>query len=269
MAGMFATLGGPPRYAPINRDNDSPNIVETHSLLDVDAASDKSMPVVNDPRFMATNVIDKRLGAFDKMCIVSGLLTGTSLATCFELTGDLSFGICTHAEAHEVVESTMQLVAFVLMASILFMSLYSTLVSMYQSYYTYRLMTAGANGFELARDFYLDRDMVRMRHHAVRLLSWGLLLLMVSSGGLLYIKFARQSQYLNEKANFGEGPRGSWISDCTKGPWILHVVHPLGFATFIGFACGSLFLYLRVVKCLSDLFDRLYARVYVDRQADV
>merc|ERR1711935_1058755 len=119
---------------------------------------------------MATNIIDKRLGAFDKMGIISGLLTGTSLTTCFQLTKSLNFGICTHAWAHEVVESTVQLISFVVMASILFMSLYSTLVSVYQSYYTYRLMTAGANGFELARTFYLDRVMVRMRHRAVKLL---------------------------------------------------------------------------------------------------
>jgi len=129
------------------------------SFLDI--SSNRSMQLVNDPRFMATNIIDKRLGAFDKMGVISGLLTGTALEACFRLTKYLNFGICVPAEAHTVVESIVQLVSFVIMSSILFMSLYSTLVSVYQAYYTYRLMTAGANGFELARTFYLDPVMVK------------------------------------------------------------------------------------------------------------
>jgi len=262
-------------YLPVNRRDEElqnyPTLLnrEDNRLAEggdsfLDVSSDRSMQLVNDPRFMATNIIDKRLGAFDKMGVVSGLLTGTALEACFRLTKDLNFGICVPAEAHTVVESVVQLVAFVIMSSILFMSLYSTLVSVYQSYYTYRLMTAGANGFELARTFYLDPAMVKNRHMAVKLLGWGLLLLMISSGGMLYTKFSKEGDFLDSTADSsGEGPSAGLI-DCMEVHWIFRIVNPLGLATFVGFAWGSVFLYYKVVHRHKVLFDRLYARVYVD-----
>lgn len=225
--------------------------------------SNRSMQLVNDPRFMATNIIDKRLGAFDKMGVISGLLTGTALEACFRLTKDLNFGVCVSAEAHTVIESIIQLVSFIIMSSILFMSLYSTLVSVYQAYYTYRLMTAGANGFELARTFYLDPVMVKSRHRAVKLLGWGLLLLMVSSGGMLYTKFSKEGDFVDSEADSGGGSSGGLV-DCMKMHWIFQIVNPLGLATFVGFAGGSLFLYYKVVYRHKILFDRLYAKVYID-----
>jgi len=262
-------------YLPVNRQDEEPQNYPTllnredncpmergDSFLDI--SSNRSMQLVNDPRFMATNIIDKRLGAFDKMGVISGLLTGTALEACFRLTKYLNFGICVPAEAHTVVESIVQLVSFVIMSSILFMSLYSTLVSVYQAYYTYRLMTAGANGFELARTFYLDPVMVKKRHRAVKLLGWGLLLLMISSGGMLYAKFSKEGDFLDSAADSsGKGPSAGLI-DCMKLHWIFQIVNPLGLATFVGFAWGSVFLYYKVVHRHKVLFDRLYAKVYID-----
>jgi len=243
----------------LNRE-DNRLVERVDSFLDI--SSNRSMQLVNDPRFMATNIIDKRLGAFDKMGVISGLLTGTALEACFRLTKDLNFGICVPAEAHTVVESIVQLVSFVIMSSILFMSLYSTLVSVYQAYYTYRLMTAGANGFELARTFYLDPVMVKKRHRAVKLLGWGLLLLMISSGGMLYTKFSKEGDFLDSAAD-SSGPSAGLI-DCMKVHWIFQIVNPLGLVTFVGFAWGSVFLYYKVVHRHKILFDRLYAKVYID-----
>jgi len=263
-------------YAPVSRQDEELQSYPYPSLLNreenlflntresfLEVASERSMQLVNDPRFMASNIIDKRLGAFDKMGVISGLLTGTALDTCFHLTKDLNFGICVPAEAHTVVESTVQLVSFVIMSSILFMSLYSTLVSVYQAYYTYRLMTAGANGFELARTFYLDPVMVKKRHRAVKLLGLGLLLLMISSGGMLYTKFAKEGQIPDSAAD-GHGEHKAGLIDCGQVHWIFHIVNPLGLATFVSFAWGSIFLYYRVVHLHKILFDRLYAKVYLD-----
>jgi hypothetical protein len=263
-------------YLPVNRQDEElqnyPTLLnrEDNRLVErgdsfLEISSNRSMQLVNDPRFMATNIIDKRLGAFDKMGVISGLLTGTALQACFMLTKDLNFGICVPAEVHTVIESIVQLVSFVIMSSILFMSLYSTLVSVYQAYYTYRLMTAGANGFELARTFYLDPVMVKSRHRAVKLLGWGLLLLMVSSGGMLYTKFSKEGDFINSAADSaGEGSSGGLVDDCMKLHWIFQIVNPLGLATFVGFGGGSLFLYYQVVHRHKTLFDRLYARVYLD-----
>jgi len=177
--------------------------------------------------------------------------------------GDLNFGICVPAEAHTVIESMVQLLSFVIMSSILFMSLYSTLVSVYQSYYTYRLMTAGANGFELARTFYLDPVMVRKRHRAVKLLGLGLLLLMISAGGMLYIKFAKEGELPAARAAPVSTSSGGLIN-CNEAHWFFHSVNPLGFIVFVSFAWGSVFLYYKVVHVHKTLFDRLYARVYQD-----
>lgn len=264
-------------YGPVNEHDDReldnhPTLLnrEQNLLSDrvgpdfLDIASDRSMNLVNDPRFMASNIIDKRLGAFDKMGVISGLLTGTALDACFHLTKDLNFGICVPAEMHTVIESIVQLASFVMMSSILFMSLYSTLVSVYQAYYTYRLMTAGANGFELARTFYLDPVMVKKRHRAVKLLGFGLLLLMMASGGMLYIKFAKEEEIpaSHLEVAYREHPTG--LIDCNRVHWIFHIVNPLGFAVFLSFAWGSVFLYFKVVQVHRTLFDRLYARVYQD-----
>jgi len=260
-------------YVPVeNHDLESPpypsllnfgeNMLSDRMGNFLEIASERSMQLVNDPRFMASNVIDKRLGAFDKMGVISGLLTGTALDACFHLTKDLNFGICVPAEVHTVIESMVQLMSFVIMSSILFMSLYSTLVSVYQAYYTYRLMTAGANGFELARTFYLDPVMVRKRHRAVKLLGFGLLLLMISSGGMLYIKFAKEGGPPAAEAAPAVSSSGGLIN-CNEVHWI-QAVNPLGFVVFCSFAWGSVFLYYKVLHVHKTLFDRLYARVYQD-----
>merc|ERR1712228_386155 len=67
---------------------------------------------------------------------------------------------------------------------------YSTLVSVNQAYFGNRLLTAGSNGFELAKSFYMDKDMVSLRHKAVRFLARALILLLLSAGGMLYVKFS-------------------------------------------------------------------------------
>merc|ERR1711988_131644 len=51
-------------------------------------------------------------------------------------------------------------------------------------------MTAGSNGFELAKSFYMNRYMIYLRHKAVAFLARALILLLLSSGGMLYVKFS-------------------------------------------------------------------------------
>merc|ERR1712023_43565 len=71
-------------------------------------------------------------------------------------------------------------------------SLCATLIFVYQTFFTNRLMTAGATGFELAADFYLHRDVVDWRHCGARCLGYGLPLIMLSAGLLLYVDIARR-----------------------------------------------------------------------------
>jgi len=139
-----------------------------------------SMDLHNDPRFFASNVIEKRLAAFSGLSVIASLTTGTALAQCFAISKrSANFGS---------FQGIVQLLGFLTMGTILFMSLASTLIFVYQSFFTHRLMTAGPTGFELASNFYLHPDMVKLRHVAVKCLGLGLPLLLFSTGCALYVK---------------------------------------------------------------------------------
>lgn len=148
-----------------------------------DAGSDESMDMENDPRFTTETVLDRRLRAFrNEVGLVGGLTTGASLSQCFKLEKKLHFGLCDSTPAFVIWQSSVHLISFLGMSLVLFLSLYATLVSVNQSYFGNRLMTAGANGFELGRAFYMKEHMVRMRHRAIRFLARALILLIISSG---------------------------------------------------------------------------------------
>jgi len=215
--------------------------------------SERSMDLTNDPRFFTPNIIEKRLFAFNgPVTLVSGILTMISLTTCFNMKKDLHFGICQQTALDEILRSMVQICAFLTMSAIVFMSLFSTLVCVYQAYFTYRLMTAGTNGFELAKHFYLHPQMTFRRHRAVTLLGWGLVLLLVSSGGMLYVKFGRE-EFRSKK----EGPlrMNNWL--CRD---LMPVLNPLGLFAFLGFAAGSLYLRWYIQVPHKRLFDLLYAQ---------
>merc|ERR1712014_210272 len=57
----------------------------------VGLAGGDSMQVSNDPRFFSSNVMDKRLGAFKALTLVSSLMFGTSLGQVFKLKKDQDF----------------------------------------------------------------------------------------------------------------------------------------------------------------------------------
>jgi hypothetical protein len=215
--------------------------------------SEVSMDLTNDPRFMAPNIIEKRLFAFTGPAIlISGLLTSISLKTCFELKKEFHFGVCEQTPYWEILRSVVQVCAFFTMTAIVFMSLFSTLVCVYQAYFTYRLMTAGPNGFELARCFYLHPEMTIRRHRATLLLGWGLVLLLAASGGMLYVKFGR------EGFDYPETPLQR------NNDWLCHnflpALNPLGLLVFVVFAAGSIYLQQYILAPSKRLFDYLYAQ---------
>jgi len=214
---------------------------------------EKSMDLTNDPRFMAPNIIEKRLFAFNgPVTLISGLLTSTSLNYCIQLKKDLHFGFCEQTPLGEILRSAVQLCAFFTMFCIVFMSLFSTLVCVYQAYFTYRLMTAGTNGFELAKRFYLHPLMTNRRHRAVALLGWGLVLLLVAAGGMMYVKFGREA-FTEYKKN--PLRTHNWL--CSS---FLPVLNPIGSIAFALFTAGSLYLHYNIQRPHKRLFDILYAQ---------
>merc|ERR1719171_2985688 len=60
-----------------------------------------SMDLQNDPRFFQSNVIDKRLAAFDGLGIISGLMVSVAMGELYGMDKDIGFLV---APADAVVE---------------------------------------------------------------------------------------------------------------------------------------------------------------------
>lgn len=147
----------------------------------------ESMDLNNDPRFFSGNVIDKRLGAFGSLSIVSGLMLGTSMSQCFGLSKDFDL------TPEWPYIGYFQLVGFILQMSVTFMCLIALYVTAHQLFYTFRLMTSGPTGFECASVFYLSRAVVMWRHFSIKCLFNGLWIFMLSSGFQLLGKFYKDA----------------------------------------------------------------------------
>lgn len=155
-----------------------------------DLARAESMELQNDPRFFTSNVIDKRLSAFGKLSIVAGLMMGTSMGQLFSLKKDMDFS--SYHKLYGCI-GWWQFAGFLLEMIVAFMCLISLFTICHQMFYTYRLMTAGPTGFELASMFYLTKSIVMWRHFAVKCLLNGLALFVLSSGITLFVKFIKDA----------------------------------------------------------------------------
>lgn len=155
----------------------------------------ESMDLVNDPRYFTSNVIDKRLGAFGKLSVVSSLMLGTSFGQMFALKKDMNF---EEFEFGWIPMGWMQFVAFLIQMCVAFMCLMAIYVIVHQTFYTYRLMTAGPHGFEQASMFYLSKGMCTWRHLAIRCIFNGLWLYIVASGLLVFVKFFKDAKGANK-----------------------------------------------------------------------
>eukprot|EP00747_Dinoflagellata_sp_TGD_P209236 gnl/TRDRNA2_/TRDRNA2_82636_c0_seq1.p1 gnl/TRDRNA2_/TRDRNA2_82636_c0~~gnl/TRDRNA2_/TRDRNA2_82636_c0_seq1.p1 ORF type:complete len:257 (-),score=49.41 gnl/TRDRNA2_/TRDRNA2_82636_c0_seq1:123-893(-) len=133
----------------------------------------ESMDVNNDPRFFHGNVLDKRLGAFKKLTIVSGLMIGISMGQCFKLKKNMDF-----SDPFGIVQVT----GLLIMSCVMFMDITAVFVMAHQMFYTIRLMTAGPSGFEIAATFYLNSNIIMLRHLAIKCLLVSLPLFLVGAG---------------------------------------------------------------------------------------
>lgn len=204
------------------------------SMLDSTVAAvlphTNSMDLENDPRFTSSNAIEKRLAAFSGLSIVAALTAGLALEMFLH---GITEGIQPISFA-----GVVEIIGFVAMSSILFMSLTAALVFIYQTYFTQRLMTAGSTGFELARGFYLDSVAVRWRHFAVRCLVMAFPMLLFAMGCMLY---ARLSQ--NEAGTTVGGVQ----------------IHPGGVVVLLLFTAAALALH-SIASSHDNLFEQEYAK---------
>jgi len=78
------------------------------------------------------------------------------------------------------------------MTFVLFANIIATYVGVAQIYHTYRLETAGPTGFEMATSYYLNPNIVSLRHIAVKCMLNSLPLFLISTGVRIEINFERQ-----------------------------------------------------------------------------
>lgn len=198
------------------------NLDEVHAgqqtlgwLVGVDRAD--SMDVQNDPRFIASNVMDKRLGAFKSLTLVSGLMFGTSMATCFKVKKDINF-----AEYNPYVGYVgyWELFGFIVSFTVAAMCLISLYVISHQLFFCMRLKTAGVMGYEQATIFYLTRVIVIWRHFAMACLFNGLWMFMILIGVELFIDFYKDAddKYpINDSTGRNRGVTKLWVTNLRGG----------------------------------------------------
>jgi len=154
-----------------------------------------SMDITNDPRFFLGNVMDKRLSAFKSLTLVSSIMFGTALGQCFALKKDMNF---QHNEPLVGDLAIWQIIAFFLALMIAIQCLLSLYIIAQQLFYTYRLMTAGSLGFDLAAVFYLTRTITMWRHLAIKLLFNGMLKFLILVGIQLFVTFYKDADNVKD-----------------------------------------------------------------------
>jgi len=147
----------------------------------------ESMEVTNDPRFFSNSVITKRLAAFQTVSVVSVLMVNLSVKQMFILEKDMDL-----TKARGVA----QYVGFILMSTVFLMDLFTVIVVVQQLFMTFRLLTTGPTGFEVAKSFYLNPNIVTMRHSAVKGFLFSLPLFAASSCLMVFVKFDKQGNSL-------------------------------------------------------------------------
>jgi hypothetical protein len=179
----------------------------------------ESMDMTNDPRFFHGSVLNKRLAAFSALSVVSGLMVGTSTAV-ISMKKDMDL---------RSFDGQLQFVSFGIMTFVLFANIIATYVGVAQVYHSTRLETAGPTGFEMACSYYLNPNIVWIRHMAIKGMLHSLPLFLISTGMRIEVNFGRAAETLE--------PPPLWLARtiglmhmalyCLMGivVWYLHTKH--------------------------------------------
>jgi len=165
-----------------------------------DAPRAESMDISNDPRFFTDSVIDKRLVAFGSLAVVSTLL--------LENAADIGFEMRKRMSLHSV-ESTFQLLGFMIMMSVLLVNVVSVYVGVAQPYHSLRLATSGPAGFEASVNYYLHKDIIVYRHVAVKFMLLSIPWFVLANGLRMVPKFVWDAQEAAPKEHREEHEKGN------------------------------------------------------------
>lgn len=136
--------------------------------------------MTNDPRLFGSNVLMKRLLAFSALALVSSIMVKTTQAQLLSLKKDIDL---------TTGDGVIQFTSFVLMNFTLFINMLAMYVGVAQHYFTYRLMTAGPTGYEMASSYYLNPNIAFWRHAAVKGMLTALPLFLLSTSLKLLVMF--------------------------------------------------------------------------------
>jgi len=233
-------------------------------------ARDHSMDVSNDPRFFAKSVMDKRLGAFKSLTIVSTLMFGTSLGQCFKLKKNMDFSKWDPLVGYIGI---WQLVSFGISVAVAVMCLLSLYVIAHQLFYANRLITSGPTGFEQASMFYLTRVIVMWRHRAIKYLFNGLWLFMFLIGIQLFCTFYKDADAKISKPHMvfiKNVVNGTGMDEAAfeshKAHKLNMMVHSILAYLVLGVFLGCAFLLYKVRCHHLAVFQRNYSEIKVMTQ---
>jgi len=151
----------------------------------IELVKSESMDLNNDPRYFHGNVIVKRLSAFKTLSVVATLMLNLAVGQMFALSKD-----------KEDV-TLIQYFGFCSMTLVFLICLFTVIVILQQMFQVYRLLTVGSNGFEIAKSFYLNPNIVLLRHMSVRGFFFSLPLFMASTGCMIYVSFGPKRAHLS------------------------------------------------------------------------
>jgi len=140
----------------------------------------ESMDMTNDPRLFGNNVLMKRLLAFSALALVSSIMTKTTQAQLLKLKKDIDL---------TTPDGVLQFVSFLTMNGVLFTNILAMYVGVAQHYFTYRLMTAGPTGYEMASAYYLNPNIAFWRHAAIKGMLASLPIYLISTSIKLLVMF--------------------------------------------------------------------------------
>lgn len=219
-------------------------MVDDHEGLEREGTAE----LKNDPRFFTENVIDKRLAAFEAVAIVTELISVEAVKQCFDLANEFEY------VGDMVFAGAIQMIGFLLMVSVMFMSTVATAVLSLQLFFTIRLMTASPTGFDKAARFYQDHGMWQWRERAIFAVKWCLVTFMLSTGCMLYVKFYTKGFEGHEGHEGNEGGHESMVGHALE--YKAHKVFAV--LILVVFTCLSAIV-LWLVKHHQRVFDQCYA----------
>jgi len=113
------------------------------------------------------STLDQRVSALQALGVVSTLMSRLALSDGGSLEGIEQMLQHGWAEWYTFDGVVFQ-ISFFMMSMIAFANLMATYVSVAQSYHTYRLVSTGAVGFEMAKSYYLNPNICNFRHFAIK-----------------------------------------------------------------------------------------------------